>query len=700
MRFRHKIVLLLICLAIVPIVVLRAFGIHNVRLFAEEIQTQVDNSFRKDAELQIGTIVQNHRQLMAQILQELEMALFFQAFEAHRLLVSEIPCRSADVRTLRRDHDETASASAVSEEDARHHCIMVYPAAEGGPPTDAVQHLRELEPVYRTIGDQLGALVLHHQSVIGAWTSIFPVDTPECTQAWSAAAANDIAAMEDRFSYWSAPYTDPESGRPAVALTLPLMCPDEKVVGWTGIVIDLNGLLEAAVGQNALAEGARAFIGTIAKDARGVGIQTLASLVKDTQELPSAGDMIRADDLNLRRNDGPYRRILNDFLRLKTARYQVVFRDRESHWAFSPIPHQGTGLVLVVPIEQQTDRQAFLETIRLRTRRVELFTAFFLGFLILTVLATAAYFSGVVTRPLEKLTHAARKLAAGDLEARVNVISGDEIGDLSAVFNEIGPQLAGAYAMRRSVELASEIQLHLLPDPPTIDGIDMFGLTVYSDFAGGDYYDFLCNEGNEGRLCAAIGDVSGHGIASALLMASIRSALRMRSLSPGSMGDIATDANAAFTADVEASGNFVTLFLARFDRPNNRVSWIRAGHDPGILYDPASDSVVALKGRGLPFGVDRTEIYKEESHPMASGQLCLLGTDGIWEARNSRGEFFGKARLQAILRENARFDAKMIVTTLLDAVEEFQEGSERGDDMTCVVVKFTDGTPTTGHRSV
>jgi sigma-B regulation protein RsbU (phosphoserine phosphatase) len=73
---------------------------------------------------------------------------------------------------------------------------------------------------------------------------------------------------------------------------------------------------------------------------------------------------------------------------------------------------------------------------------------------------------------------------------------------------------------------------------------------------------------------------------------------------------------------------------------------------------------------------------------MRPGQLCLLGTDGIWEARNEQGEFFGKDRLQAILRENAQLDAKMIATAVIDAVEDFREEAGRSDDVTCVVVKF------------
>jgi sigma-B regulation protein RsbU (phosphoserine phosphatase) len=314
----------------------------------------------------------------------------------------------------------------------------------------------------------------------------------------------------------------------------------------------------------------------------------------------------------------------------------------------------------------------------------------FLIVLVLAATITAVTFSKIVTTPLEKLTRAAQELAAGNLEARVAIPSRDEIGELAGVFNQIGPQLSQAYEMKRSVELASEIQTHLLPHPPRVEGFDIFGLTLYSHFAGGDYYDFLCDEADRGRLCVAIGDVSGHGIASALLMASVRSALRMRTRMSGTLSDIVETTNAIFSEDVEVSGNFVTLFLARLDRDQRQIRWVRAGHDPALLYDPGTDTFTTLKGvgKGLPLGIDKTGLYEEESHAFEPGQIFFLGTDGIWEARNADGAFFGKRRVKAILRANAGTDAKMIATAVMDAVEAFQQGTERSDDFTCVVVKF------------
>ena len=527
--------------------------------------------------------------------------------------------------------------------------------------------------------------------MINHWVGVYP-----CRPGYCAAATGDYgdwypSVLKERLSYWSAPYIDPESGRAAIALSLPLYCQEDDVFGVTSIIIDLDRMLDLSLDPAAAETGRFAFIGNLTPDPQ--ANRTVIRIFSQTGWVPGRGDSldtITPDDLGLGEDDDQYQKILNDFRRLRSAIHRVRLEEKPCYWDFSPLPHQGVGLVLVVPMQTKTAMQDLLDTIRERTRRVEQLTAVFLAVLALAVILAALAFSRIVTKPLEKLTRAARKLAGGDLEARVAIASHDEIGELAGVFNRIGPELSRAYAMRRSVELASEIQEHLLPHPPRIAGFDIFGLTLYSNLAGGDYYDFLCDEADQGRLCIAIGDVSGHGISSALLMASVRSALRMRARLSGTMSAIAQDANAVFSEDVEASGDFVTLFLARLDREKHRIHWVRAGHDPALLYDTATGTFTTLKGvgKGLPFGVNKAEIYLEESHPFHPGQIVFLGTDGIWEARDAGGAFFGKQRVKQIIRQNAGADAKIIATAVMDAVAAFQEGSSRSDDVTCVVVKF------------
>ena len=187
-----------------------------------------------------------------------------------------------------------------------------------------------------------------------------------------------------------------------------------------------------------------------------------------------------------------------------------------------------------------------------------------------------------------------------------------------------------------------------------------------------------------------MGDVADHGIPSALLMATVRAFLRLRASMPGTPGDIVSDVNRAFANDVEKSGRFMTLFLAQIDSDRRRMVWVNAGHEPAIIYDPASDAFENLKGKGMPLGVNEDATYNELSLEIKPGQLIFIGTDGIRETRNQNDEMFGNQRLQQILRQNAKASAQTVKRTILEAVAEFRGNQAQEDDLTLVVIKVND----------
>jgi sigma-B regulation protein RsbU (phosphoserine phosphatase) len=344
--------------------------------------------------------------------------------------------------------------------------------------------------------------------------------------------------------------------------------------------------------------------------------------------------------------------------------------------------------------EDETNRPSGLisDTIRDRVTIIERMTAGFLIFLVLVTTLLAFTFSRSVTKPLEALAHAAQKLAGGDFQTRVNIKSKDEFGDMGRIFNSVGPRLEAHYRMRQSLDVANEIQQHLLPEsPPKFSGLDIAGMTLYSDETGGDYFDYLCKqEQKQEILCVVVGDVADHGIPSALLMATVRAFLRLRASMPGRPGDIVSDVNRAFVKDVEKSGRFMTLFLAQIDPGRGRMVWVNAGHEPAIIYDPASVAFENLKGKGMPLGVHEDATYKELSFEIKPGQLIFIGTDGIRETRNQNDEMFGHQRLQQILRQNAKASAQTVKLAILDAVAEFRGNQAQEDDLTLVVIKVKD----------
>lgn len=135
----------------------------------------------------------------------------------------------------------------------------------------------------------------------------------------------------------------------------------------------------------------------------------------------------------------------------------------------------------------------------------------------------------------------------------------------------------------------------------------------------------------------------------------------------------------------------MTLFLAQIDPGRSRMEWVNAGHEPAIIYDPASDAFENLKGKGMPLGVNEDAAYKELSFKLKPGQIIFIGTDGIRETRNQNDEMFGNHRLKQILRQNAKASAQTVKLAILDAVAEFRGNQAQEDDLTLVVIKVDDG---------
>ncbi len=298
--------------------------------------------------------------------------------------------------------------------------------------------------------------------------------------------------------------------------------------------------------------------------------------------------------------------------------------------------------------------------------------------------------SGNITRPLKEIIRVLKKVRDGDLNNRVKVTSNDEIGYTGDVINEMTDGLKERDKMRQSLELAKEVQQNFLPKTdPIVDGLDIAGQSIYCERTGGDYYDYLYLGGQQpGKIGVVVGDVSGHGISAALLMASARSSLRQRALLSGNIAQIVSDVNRQLSADVEESGRFMTLFYSEIDIHKQRIRWVRAGHEPAIFYDPASDTFDELKGSGMALGVDESWQYEEkQKFGLAPGQIIVFGTDGIWEAHNVAGHLFGKESLFRIIRDCAAKSAREIVAAILDALNHFRQGVIPEDDVTLVVVK-------------
>jgi PAS domain S-box-containing protein len=249
-------------------------------------------------------------------------------------------------------------------------------------------------------------------------------------------------------------------------------------------------------------------------------------------------------------------------------------------------------------------------------------------------------------------------------------------------------------AQERDVEmrLARTVQQRLYPAAaPAVPGFDIAGAAFPADQTGGDYYDFLPTP--DGRLCIAVGDVSGHGFSAALLMAETRAYLRslVRATdclrASAYLREILGSLNAFLVEDTE-DHCYVTLLLALLDPARKTLVYASAGHIHGYALDGAGATRHVLESTSPPLGLFRDAAFAPSGElALAAGDLLLLVTDGLTEARNHEGEFFEAERVLGCVAQAREDDAARVVRRLYAAVSAFAAEEPLHDDVTAVVCR-------------
>ena len=241
----------------------------------------------------------------------------------------------------------------------------------------------------------------------------------------------------------------------------------------------------------------------------------------------------------------------------------------------------------------------------------------------------------------------------------------------------------------REIEMqyASEVQKKLYPEqPPQIEGVDISGIVFPAVATCGDYYDYLPMP--DGALGLAIGDVCGHGLGPALIMAEARAYLRSLVKASFDLSQIFDTMNRELWADLE-NGNFVTLLLARIDVTGRRLFYDNAGHTPGYLLDRTGEVKAPMYATGPPLGMFHDSSYDMvESLTIDRGDVLVLLTDGITESEGGDGAPFGAGRTLNVIREHLDEPASQITQSVYRSVREFAKETPQRDDITIVVCKF------------
>jgi PAS domain S-box-containing protein len=273
-----------------------------------------------------------------------------------------------------------------------------------------------------------------------------------------------------------------------------------------------------------------------------------------------------------------------------------------------------------------------------------------------------------------------------------------EVIGMQGIFWDISDRKRAEEELARAAaefRVARRIQQKLFPtSTPQIAGMDIGSATFGFDIGGasypaeaigGDYYDYLPLL--DGSLGVAIGDVSGHGIGPALMMAEVRAYLRAFAHMRAEPGEILDRVNRVILPDIEGD-RFITLLLARLDARNRSFSYASAGHQTGYIFNAAGEIKRALPSMSIPLGImPDYDFMGSDSIPLETGDLLLFLTDGIVEARSPDGTIFGTRRTIELVRCSRHAPAIEIVENLYHAVRAYAQNQPQYDDITATVIK-------------
>ena len=329
-----------------------------------------------------------------------------------------------------------------------------------------------------------------------------------------------------------------------------------------------------------------------------------------------------------------------------------------------------------------------------------------LGIVTLVALCAAWFGSRVfILRPVRTLVAATAKLASGKLDTRVPLQSvRGELGNLAGAFNTMAAtlekrdrELRIAEECRRSAEvelavgraqldIARQIQRAMLPeDPLHAAGVVLAGRCIPAADVGGDYFGYF-PRGRAG-IDAFLGDVSGHGVGAALLMAEARTTFMAERLAAEGAGAILRKLNRLLYDDLDHAGQFISACCATFDSATRELRYANAGHPPAILVRAGETQWRSLDADGALLGMQSDVEFGELRVALRAGDVVTFYTDGVTEARNPDGDLFGTARLGDLLAAHRDREPESLVAHIIGEVQRFA-GSERfEDDVTIVTMK-------------
>ena len=697
MKLKWKFFIVLLLASLVPLAVVSFIGYKTSKKLGQSIATQTRQALSDTVRREIVSATENYAMITGSSKLSFELALHLLISEVEKTLAKPPP-RLGTVY-FAEDFDDPVSAPddlAPSSDHMRigedgklvpklisksHPNFFIPSTVDRSAIGDDIARLAGLSPALKGIAGEFGPNLFWIYASLESGVHIsypghggYPEGYDPRQRPWYALAQN----VKDRHVSWGPPVTDATTNQLTFTLSGPFSYPDGSFAGVAAIDVLIPKVLLQSQISSQWSEKMQSFL--VGASESGGSFWVLSQSQEEDGGGGSKAGMIHVED------DQDFVKLTPHFVDEKVGNREMAFRGIDSFWAYAEI-FPGLYFVIVAPksMVMELPQQVGNSFSRyLRGQNVISITTVLIVVLIVAVLAL--FISRANTKIILSIVQGFKKLEQGDFSARLDVEFNDERDQIVTSFNRIMPRLDEHLKMSRALGVAHEVQQSLLPGQnPTLQGFDIAGKSIYCDETGGDYYDFLTI--SDERLAVVVGDVSGHGVSSALLMATARALVMLRSSMPGPAATIINDVNRHLSLDTSETGNFMTFFYCELKEQSTEIRWVRAGHDPAIIYDPLSGEFDELKGRGPALGLDYSFEYEESQRQLSGGQIIVIGTDGIWEMRNEKGEMFGKERLKTILRAHGSSQAGEIVALIDDALGQFRGNAQLEDDVTMVVIR-------------
>jgi len=703
MKLRWKYFFILLVASLIPMVIVTGISQKATKKLGKSLSAETYDTLVASVQREIVSATENYAMITLWTKTSLELALqvlireaaislalpppeptriyFAEDFETSNTAPEDIALSSIHMKVLK---DGKTTPKSISYD---HPNFLLAPGVDRKEVAEDITKFTRLIPSLKGITGGLESSVFWIYASLESGVHIsypghggYPVTYDPRTRPWY------ILAKKNRGLEWGPPIVDITTKQLTFTVSAPFFKTDGSVAGVCAIdVLIPNVLLNSQISSQWSKSVQSFLLGFSDMSGKGKKQSWVLSRKEQTDLVnpPAAGP---GKSVFFQAGPEDFEKLLQYIEKEKSGSVEMPYQGVDSFWAYATI-FPGLHFVIIAPksmvmgLPEEVGARFSNYT---RDQMIISITAVIIG--VFFIAGIALLLSQKSNNNVKTIVNGIKRLEKGDFTTRLDLQFRDERDLIITTFNHIVPRLEEHLRMSRALGVAKKVQQSLLPkENPGIQGFDIAGSSLYCDETGGDYYDFI--NLSQGRLAVVVGDVSGHGISSALLMATARALIMLRASMPGRAASIINDVNKHLSLDTYDTDNFMTFFYCELMPTIREVCWIRAGHDPALIYDPDTDTFDALKGDGLAVGVDYNFEYEEFQRTLTAGQVILIGTDGIWEMRNEADDMFGKERLKRIIRTNYSAAAKEIIRIISDTLKEFRGSKQPEDDVTMVVIK-------------